>query len=53
MEPLHSKTDRFTIQIRLEEFGVFIVEGHIVLGIIQIQVTKHFSKHVGDDSTSI
>lgn len=41
------------MQIRLEEFDVFIVRGHIVLGIIQIQVTKHFSKHVGDDSTFI
>lgn len=38
MEPLHSKADRFTIQIRLEEFGIFIVGGHIVLGIIQVQV---------------
>lgn len=52
MEPFHSKTDRFTIQIRLEEF-VFIVGGHIVLGITQIQVTKHFARHVGDDSTFI
>lgn len=48
-EPLHSQTDHFTTQIRLEEFGVFIVRGHIVLGIIQIQVTKLISKHVRHD----